>query len=1187
VYYALLLPEDHMQILLKGRLLALLSGILFFSSQAQETSNLKFRELLWLGDSAVIDTLSLVPGSVELRDVNMKVIDTSLFNIRYFSATIYVKPNSTSTFQNKTIKIYYRTFPFDLSRTFQHKDIHLIETDQSRVQSPFIYTFKGRQDDFFDVEGLNKSGSISRGVSLGNNQDLAINSNLDLQLSGKLTEDVKILAAISDGNLPIQPEGNTQQLQEFDRVFIQMYNDRYKLIAGDYRMKNESNNYFLKYNKSLQGGSAEAVIKSDPSKDNYKRDETIYAKVNAAISKGKFSINKFFGVEGNQGPYILTGAENETFIVVISGTEKVYIDGKLLQRGQNFDYVIDYNTAELTFTPNQIITKDKRITVEFQYSDRFYSRTLFHVKGGYKNDKMDLEVNYYNEGDSKNQTLDRDLTDEEKKVLGSIGDSLNFAVVPNIRKDSSADLTSDILYKLIYQNITFGPDSFFVYSINEDSAIWRVGFAEVGLNKGDYILASTDANGKVYEYIARDPITGEPQGKYLPVTFLSAPKRRQLITVGGNVAISKNSSLTYEGAYSQNDINTFSKNDDADNDGFAIMVKQDNSLPLSTDTNSVNFDVGVNFEMVTKDFKEIERFRSVEFYRDWNLPQPVDVPQGFPDNQQVAGAYAGFSKLNLGQIRYTFSTLQDAKNYSGINNKLNAAIEKDGFNGAVRGSYMTSESDIRSSFLRYHGLFSQKISKIRVGLEFDEENSQLKSNDLDSLFDESFRWRWWQVFIANADSTTNFYRISYRNRYDYLPDTSQSSFSPITFAEDVGFDLQLFKNPRHQFLTKVTYRKLQVLDEELYTDGPEENILGKIDYQGLFLKRIITWQSYYEIGSGLEIKREVVFQGPLNPGQGSYLWNDLNDDGVQQKNEFFLASTREEGIYSRVLLPTNEFERAFTNIFNQVIFVKPEILLGTKKGALKLLSYISNRFTYRIDKKSNEENVYNPFQFNFESDSLLSLNNSIFNTLYINRLGTVFGIELNYRESNNRNLYVSGKESRASLIRGLRSRWNITNQLTLNTEYEEGRDLSNSENFSNRNFDILSRLLRPEFFFQPGIAFRFGLNFEYKEQKNSEVFGGQFAKTNNLGTELRYNVAQKGSFQLNVNYILIDFIGFNDPAITQEMLEGLLPGKNGTWNLLYQRNLGKFMQLSVNYSGRKSEGSNVVHLGGAQVRAFF
>lgn len=1173
--------------LLRLALLALFSGFIFFSVRSQETSNLKFKEILWIGDSIVIDSLSLVPGSVELRDADMRIIDTGLYTVRYYKSTIYFKNSGLGDVAGKSVKLYYRTYPFNLSRQFRHKDIALIEQDQTNLQSPFIYTIKKKEDDFFEMEGLNKSGSISRGVSLGNNQDLAVNSNLDLQLSGKVTEDVKILAAISDGNLPIQPEGNTQQLQEFDRVYIQLYNEKYSLIAGDYRMNNDESNYFLRYNKSLQGGSAEALFKSNPVQKNFKRDETYFTKVSAAVSKGKFAINKIQGIEGNQGPYLLRGAENESFIVVISGTEKVYIDGKLLKRGQNYDYIIDYNSAELTFTPNQIITKDKRITIEFQYSDRFYSRTLFHVKSAYSNEKLELEVNYYNEGDSKNQTLDRDLTDAEKQALGNTGDSLNNAIVPNIREDTSADLSSEILYKLVYRTDPNGPDSFFVYSIDPDSAIWRVGFSDVGDFQGDYNLASTDANGKVYEFIPRDLLTGQPQGRYMPITTLATPKRRQLVTVGGKVKLSDESEVAFETAYSHNDINTFSSIDDNDNNGFAGRIDQNNSFALSNDSLAIHFDAGINYEVVSKNFKEIERFRSVEFYRDWNLPQPLDAPQGLERDQNLLAAYVGFSKEKRGLIRYTVSTFQDKDFYTGINNKVNAAFSEAGFEAKMTGSIMNSESDIRTSFLRYRGIVSQKLYKVKVGVEFDEENSQLKSKDLDSLYAGSFRWSWWQVFLTNADSTENYYKVSYRNRYDYLPDSTNSSLRSVTFAEDVGFDLQLLKNAQHQFLTKVTYRKLQVVDEELYADGPEENILGKIDYQGLFINRMVTWQTYYEVGSGLEIKREIQFQGPLNPGQGTYIWKDLNDDGVQQKNEFFLAPTPEEGIYARVLLPTNEFERAYTNTYNQVVFIKPEVLLGTKKGMLKALSYLSNRLTYRIDKKSNEDNVYNPFDFNFESDSLLSLGNSILNTFYINRLGSVFGIELNYGETNNRNLFISGKESRATQNKGIRTRWNITQEFTLNSEYEEGRSFARSENFENRDFDILSDLVKSEFYYQPGVSFRIGLNYEYKIQENDVNFGDQRALSNNMGTELRYNVAQKGTFQLNVNYIIISFEGINDPVITQEMLEGLQSGRNATWNLIYQRNLGKYMQLSVNYSGRQSEGSRMVHLGGAQVRAFF
>lgn len=218
---------------------------------------------------------------------------------------------------------------------------------------------------FFRSQGLQRSGTISRGITFGNNQDVFVNSSLNLQLGGKLNDNVEIVAAITDENIPIQPEGNTQQLQEFDRVFIQLNDERNRLIAGDFELR-RPDSYFLNFFKRSQGGyftTNQPVGKGTDGKPNILR-----AGLSAAVAKGRFARNTFTAQEGNQGPYRLVGNNGETFIIILAGTEKVYIDGALMQRGAQNDYVIDYNTAELAFTPRRLITNQSRIVIEFEYS---------------------------------------------------------------------------------------------------------------------------------------------------------------------------------------------------------------------------------------------------------------------------------------------------------------------------------------------------------------------------------------------------------------------------------------------------------------------------------------------------------------------------------------------------------------------------------------------------------------------------------------------------------------------------------------------------------------------------------------------------------------------------------------------------------------------------------------------------
>jgi hypothetical protein len=122
---------------------------------------------------------------------------------------------------------------------------------------------------------------------------------------------------------------------------------------------------------------------------------------------------------------------------------------------------------------------------------------------------------------------------------------------------------------------------------------------------------------------------------------------------------------------------------------------------------------------------------------------------------------------------------------------------------------------------------------------------------------------------------------------------------------------------------------------------------------------------------------------------------------------------------------------------------------------------------------------------------------------------------------------------------------------------------------------------------QPNTSVRALVSFRYTEKTNREEFGGEQALIQDLGAELRYNTAGKGSILLTANLVSIGYEGEVNSSLGNEMLGGLKPGTNGTWSLSIQRNLSNNLQVDITYNGRRSEGVPVIHVGGAQVRAFF
>ena len=427
------------------------------------------------------DSLLIVEGSIRIDNLSTE------------EWSIIQKPNNGyqivfSKKQPNKIQVCYRILPTVLSSS-QHMFEQNIE-DSVGVVLPSVVpnnAIVSRREELFKMGGINKGGRISRGIAVGNTHDLTVNSALNLSLEGKLSDDLNIRANITDQNIPYQPEGNTQQLQDFDNVFVEVYNEKFSVAGGDLVLQ-DRNTHFLRYLKNVQGGMV---------KTNF---ENAHSFVGVSGAKGKFASVELQVEEGVSGPYQIPPPEGNGYVIVIANSEKVYIDGRLMTRGFNYDYIIDYNQAEISFTSNIMITKYSRVRIDFEYAVQDYARSITSLGHAQTMGKLTLSANYYKEEDNRNKPLFRELTDDQKQLLSEVGDSTTKAISPG---DQLVPYDPNRILYFKTDTLDNDGNQIEIYKIVAEprSEVYEVKFSDLGTGKGNNISTKlfgnwTDTFGK-------------------------------------------------------------------------------------------------------------------------------------------------------------------------------------------------------------------------------------------------------------------------------------------------------------------------------------------------------------------------------------------------------------------------------------------------------------------------------------------------------------------------------------------------------------------------------------------------------------------------------------------------------------------------------------------------------------------
>ena len=1102
----------------------------------------------------------IVPNSLSIKNV-----DANFYSINYAKSTLFWKRK----IEVDSVEISYRVFAIDFTKTYSRFNYDSVKNNFIATQPSIFSKPLVGDEGFLNFGNINYSGSFGRNLSFGNNQNAVFNSQLNLQLNGFIGDSIEIAAAITDNNIPIQPDGTTQTLNEFDRILLQFKKKNWELNMGDIDVR-QNQNYFLNFYKRLQG----VYYVNDKKVGNISKNKFQFA---GAIAKGKFNRNVFNGLEGNQGPYRLQGANSEIYFIVLAGTERVFIDGELLQRGEDQDYVINYNTAELTFTPKRMITKDKRIQIEFEYAERSYLNSMLYVSNETQiNFKLKINIAAYSNADAKNSPVNQQLDNKQKQFLANLGDNYQNAFYINENIDSFS--TTKILYAKRVNPINVN-DSIYVYSTNQDSAKYNLVFTEVGANKGNYIPYFNGANGKVYQWIA--PVNAVPQGNYEPAQFLVTPKKQQLITIVTEYFINKKTFFKADVALSNYGVNAFStinKNNDKGTAGKFTLQKENK---IST---TLNLKSTLGYEWADQNFKPLERLRSVEFYRNWGL----NIVNAQATEHLPKLAFELVSKKN-NLTNYSLDGYFRSDDYSGVKQTLIQDYNFSDWNIKNNLSYVVNKNNISTGYFFKPSIdISRTLKKLNnyvIGLNYSVEHNEQHLTSNDSILPISFSFETITAFIKSNQQHLNKWGFNFFTRSDKIP--FYKTLEQVDKSYNYNINVELLQNPKHQIKLNTTYRELIITNSNLSNLQPDKSLLGRVEYNINEMQGFILGYVLYELGAGQEQRRDYSYV-EVPAGRGQYTWNDYNNDGIPQLNEFEIAVFSDQAKYIRIFTPTNQFLKANYTQFNYSLNIYPKNIANKIKN-IKFSKFISRFYlqsSLQTSKKVLSDGSFqiNPFENNINDTALINYTNTYSNTLSFNRSSSAWGVDISNIKNYNKAILTYGLESRQLNDWNIRARVNFKKSFSVEILQKfTNNDLSTPQ-FANRNYSIQSSITEPKIIYTYLTKFRAMASLQFATKENKQLSAEKVSSTA-FNLEAKYNSIQNTSLLAKFTFNNIQFQGTPNTTVSYIMLDGLLPGKNYLWSVEFTKRLNNNFEISFNYEGRKPGESRVINIGRASVRA--
>lgn len=990
---------------------------------------------------------------------------------------------------------------------------------------------------------LNKSGSLIRSVQVGTDQDLQLESALNLTVVGRIGTNVDVTAALSDQSTPIQPEGTTENINELDKVYVAVSSPRFDATLGDHTVQMQPSE-FASYERKLTGVRA-----------GY-HDSTIAVNAGGASSRGEFFSNEFLGQDANQGPYPLRDRNGATGVVVLAGTERVWLDGTLLRRGENNDYVMDYAAGTLTFTVRHVIHSATRIVVDFQYSSEDFERLFLNGQANaqFETGALSGAITFLSEMDDRQRPQGAAFSEEERALLRAAGDRADSAAIttadslgPGLGDYVAADTLQN---GVNYRYFRFTPRD----SLNRSTGSWSVSFDDFGDGRGDYRATASSLGLVYFEWV------GPGAGRYRAARRLPLPQAHDLSDVRVATNLLPGLRLAGEGVISRRDLNALSTLDDADNDGRAGVLtmswRRDKPQWAGVRLHSVDLQAKVRARDAA--FAEINRSPEIEFGRDWDLARNTGRAETIRElhaavapsaRVRVDGDYADLDRGKLASsvrrsagMSITFPvSWRTWANVTGISSADSAAA-RSGQWWRQRGG---SEGQI--------GRFSP-----RVLISREQKEDQFRDRALGVRFVE-----WLSGSGVRLSDEWNVDAAILRRQDDVLDSVDYVTSARATEVQGSGrWNRAATGSAEFQFAHRE--KSFAAIDSTpVKTDAAKLDLLLAPDPG--WLEGSLTYQV-----SKSQAVNQVLVAVQVTPGTGNY--RKVGEQYVPDDQGDFLLVPRSTGSYQPAsdLAFTSEFALKFD-----------EIKRGRVPNWLRLLSAETE---VTLDEKTRlplDGRLVLLDPARLRGDSTLTGSVQFRQDVGVLRLNRKVQVRARYRNQRAlQNQFLNGGQTRVFDEYSVRVRGRYWETVRGETNVETSKETLGYSSGVIANRDVRRTRFSEDLTYSLSQRWEFGAEFGAEEARDER--SSTQASLRDVRPHITLTVAGKGRFDGDLGFA---HATSNRAVLPFEVGRGSNRGNNWRWSLRGTYALGQSLSGSISYSARKDASEPVFQSGRVEVRA--